>query len=73
MALGPSGRPRGLSYPCYWMYKDVRGQWRWVYYASNAEEIAVSSESYVRKADCERSIQIMKASHDSDVYEPSNP
>ena len=46
--------------PSFWLYK--RGEWRWTYHASNGEEIAVSSESYKRRADADRSIEIMKGS-----------
>ena len=34
-----------VSYPCYWLYKDTAGYWRWTYYASNGKAISVSSES----------------------------
>lgn len=59
-------------YPSYWMYRDNRGEWRWSYEASNAKTIAVSSEGYVRRADCERSIEIMKQSANSPVWLPEN-
>ena len=59
----------GLSYPCYYMYKDNASYWRWTYYASNGKAISVSSESYVAKADCQRSIEIMQASYNSTIYE----
>lgn len=67
-----TSRPNGLTYPCYWMYKDVQGLWRWVYYGGNGEEIGVSSESYYNKADCRHGIDIMKASTHSTVYEPKS-
>lgn len=51
-----------VTYPCYWEKKDKSGHWYWIYYASNKEEIARSSESYVRKADCDHSIQLVKGS-----------
>ncbi|WP_245314392.1 DUF1508 domain-containing protein [Rhizobium sp. R634] len=54
------------------MYKDARNEWRWKYDASNAKTIAVSSEGYVKRADCERSIEIMKASYDSPVWFPAD-
>jgi uncharacterized protein YegP (UPF0339 family) len=57
-------------YPSYWMYKDNRGEWRWTYEASNTETIAVSSEGYKRRADCERGIAIMKSSKDSPIWMP---
>jgi uncharacterized protein YegP (UPF0339 family) len=60
------------AYPSYWMYKDARNEWRWSYEASNGLTIAVSSESYKRRADCERSIEIMKASKDSPVWMPTD-
>lgn len=40
--------------------KDSRGEWRWTFYASNGEEIAVSSEGYVRESDCDHGIQLVK-------------
>lgn len=60
------------TYPSYWMYKDNRGEWRWTYEASNAKTIAVSSEGYNRRTDCERSIQIMKESFSSPVWYPAH-
>lgn len=63
-----SNRP----FPSYWMYKDNRGEWRWSYQASNHLTIAVSSEGYTRRADCERSIEIMKGSSNSPVWMPTD-
>jgi uncharacterized protein YegP (UPF0339 family) len=60
------------TYPSYWMYKDNRGEWRWSYSASNGLTIAVSSEGYVKRSDCERSIAIMKESASSPVYFPAS-
>lgn len=60
------------TYPSYWMYKDTKDEWRWSYEASNGKTIAVSSESYKRRTDCERSIEIMKASHSSPIWFPSS-
>lgn len=54
------------------MYKDNQNLWRWTYEASNAKTIAVSSESYHNRKDCERSIEIMKASHNSPVWFPAH-
>jgi len=58
-----------MTYPSYYLYKDTAGYWRWTYYASNGKAISVSSESYVAKVDCQRGIDIMKASYNSTVYE----
>lgn len=58
----------GLTYPCYYMKKDSRGEWRWTYYARNGEAIAVSSEGYKVRADCLHSINLMKASSSDPVY-----
>lgn len=57
-----------VTYPCYWEKKDAKGHWYWIYYASNGEEIARSSESYVAKRDCDRSIQIVKGSASSPEF-----
>jgi uncharacterized protein len=53
------------------MYKDARGEWRWSYEARNGETIAVSSEGYRHRSDCERAINIMKASANSPVWMPT--
>lgn len=58
-----------VTYPCYWMYKDNAGQWRWTYYARNKEAIAVSSESYVRKDDCLHGIRLMQGSGSDLIWE----
>ena len=67
-----SVRGEGLKYPCYWIYKDIKSQWRWVYYGDNGEEIGESSESYASKQNCQRSVNIMKASSHSIVSEPKS-
>jgi uncharacterized protein YegP (UPF0339 family) len=54
------------------MYKDNRGEWRWTYEASNAETIAVSSEGYHHRTDCERGIEIMRGSSSSPTWMPSD-
>ncbi|WP_184382249.1 YegP family protein [Roseococcus suduntuyensis] len=60
------------TYPSYWLYKDNAGQFRWSYAASNGRVIAVSSESYLRKADCLRGIEIMKGSSSAPVWLPED-
>jgi len=41
-------------------YRDISSQWRWTYYASNGEPLSISSEAYVREADCDHAIDLMK-------------
>jgi uncharacterized protein YegP (UPF0339 family) len=60
------------TYPSYWLYKDTRGEYRWTYEASNGLTIAVSSEGYKKRSDCERSIEIMKSSYNSPTWWPSS-
>jgi uncharacterized protein YegP (UPF0339 family) len=57
-----------VTYPCYWQKKDNSGQWYWIYYASNAKAIARSSESYVRRIDCEHSIGLLKGSAADPIF-----
>jgi len=57
-----------VTYPCYWEKKDNKGQWYWIYYAKNGEELARSSESYVAKSDCEHSVALLKQSSNSPFY-----
>ena len=58
------------KYPCYMQKKDNKGQWYWIYYAKNGEEIARSSESYINQADCEHSISLIKKSSKHKIVEP---
>lgn len=57
-----------VTYPCYWQKKDNSGQWYWIYYASNAKAIARSSESYIKRSDCEHSISLLKDSSSHMIY-----
>jgi uncharacterized protein YegP (UPF0339 family) len=59
------------TYPSYFIYRDIKGLWRWTYEASNGKTIAVSSESYSNKSDCQRGIDIMKASDTSPMWMPT--
>lgn len=53
----------------YNLHKDGLGQWRWRYVSSNGRVIAVSSESYINKADAQNGINIMKRSANVPVIE----
>jgi hypothetical protein len=44
----------------YVVYQDSKQEWRWTFYASNGEALAVSSEGYVAESDCRRAIQIIQ-------------
>lgn len=57
-----------VTYPCYWEKKDNSGGWYWIYYARNGEAIARSSESYVKRSDCEHSMGLMKASSADPIF-----
>ena len=49
------------------IYIDHRGEYRWRFKASNGEVIAVSSEGYTSKQNCQHSIQLVK------TYSPAAP
>ncbi len=51
----------------YTMYRDNRREWRWRFKATNGNTIGVSSEGYVDRRDCRRSVEIMKESTDAPV------
>jgi uncharacterized protein len=44
----------------YEIKQDNSNGYYWLFYASNGKVISRSSESYVRKADCENSINVQK-------------
>lgn len=52
----------------YVMYTDPQNQWRWTFYAANHKIIAMSSEGYWHRQDCERAIDLVKGSAYSPVY-----
>jgi uncharacterized protein YegP (UPF0339 family) len=54
--------------PNFTVYKDRSGEWRWTFTAVNGKVIAVSSESYKRRVDCQRGVEIMKASGGVPVF-----
>jgi len=56
-----------MSVAYYDLYQDTQRYWRWKYIASNGRTIAVSSESYVNKADAQHGINLMKNSKNDPV------
>ncbi|TGU01275.1 DUF1508 domain-containing protein [Mesorhizobium sp. M5C.F.Ca.ET.164.01.1.1] len=58
------------TFPSYWVEKDAAGQWRWTYHAVNGKAIAVSSEAYIRKADCLHGIALVSTSGHQQVWYP---
>ena len=53
----------------YEIYKDSDGEWRWRFKAANGRTVAVSSEGYARRGNCEYSIELMKVSSNAPVRE----
>ena len=51
------------------VYRDGKGEWRWRFKAANGKTIAVSSEGYARKSDCEHSIGLVKSASSAPVEE----
>lgn len=50
------------SFPSYRLFKDNRNRWRWRYDVSEDETIAVSSDSYDSRHDCEQAVTVLRAS-----------
>lgn len=48
----------GVAY--FKIYRDAAGEYRWRFVARNGEKIAVSSEGYKNKSDCEYAIGLVK-------------
>ena len=49
------------------IYQDHNKQWRWRLRATNGRIIAVASESYIEKGDCEHGIELVKGSANAPV------
>ena len=62
-----------VTYPCYWQKEGASGYWYWIYYAVNGKAIARSSENYVARADCTRSVQIIQFSATSTLFYTIDP
>lgn len=56
-------------FPSFLIYKDSAGEFRWRYQASNHKTIADSGEGYKNLADCEHGIELVKQSHNKDIWE----
>jgi uncharacterized protein len=48
----------GVAY--FKIFTDVKGEYRWHFTATNGRIIAMSSESYKTKADCQHGIALIK-------------
>jgi uncharacterized protein YegP (UPF0339 family) len=48
----------GVAY--FKIYTDTKGEYRWTFVATNGLTLAVSSESYKNKADCQHAIALIK-------------
>ncbi|MCC6981840.1 MAG: DUF1508 domain-containing protein [Bauldia sp.] len=57
-----------VKYPCFIEKKNAKGEWIWGYFARNGEQIAKSSESYVKHADCTHSIELLKGSKTHKIF-----
>lgn len=50
-----------MAAPYFYVYKDVRKEWRWRFVAGNGNIIAVASESYKNLVDCESALELVKS------------
>jgi uncharacterized protein len=51
------------------LYRDAVGQWRWRLRARNGEIVAESGEGYVRRADCEHGIELVRQSAEARIVD----
>jgi len=52
----------------YEVYPDSAKQWRWRFISANGLTIAISSESYIHRADCENGIALVKGSFNAPIH-----
>jgi uncharacterized protein YegP (UPF0339 family) len=57
-----------ISYPCFWLRKDLSGAWYWVYHDGQGEIVARSSSTFARYDDCRRSVDLIKGAAQHPVY-----
>lgn len=53
------------------LYKDHTGGWRWRLRVPNGNVVADSAESYERRGDCERGIELVKSAASATVVDMS--
>ena len=56
----PAAKPATRTYPCYELFVDNAGEWRWHTLAANGLKIADSAEGYKRVEDAEHGIALME-------------
>jgi len=47
----------------FYIYKDLRNEWRWYLMAANGKKIADSGEGYVNEAGCLHGISLVMSAH----------
>ncbi|MBL8669566.1 MAG: YegP family protein [Alphaproteobacteria bacterium] len=57
-----------LRYPCFYVFKDTRDEWRWTFYGRAGDEIASSTESYASASDCMPSIKAIQDSATVEIF-----
>lgn len=43
----------------FFIYKDLRNEWRWYLVAANGKKVADSGEGYKNEADCRNGIRLV--------------
>jgi uncharacterized protein YegP (UPF0339 family) len=56
------------SFPSYRLFRDDRNRWRWRYDLRNGETIAVSSDSYSSREECEQMVGALRSSLNAPVW-----
>jgi uncharacterized protein YegP (UPF0339 family) len=51
----------------FWKYIDNANQWRWFLMASNGKKVADSGEGYLKEADCDHGIALVKSAWNAPV------
>lgn len=64
--LKPQKEPR--TYPCFELYVDDKGEWRWRYRAANYKIIADSAEGYHNYDDAKHGMELMRECFKSPFY-----
>lgn len=55
------------------IYKDEKDEYRWQFFIDNQSALAVSSEGYKNKSECEENIKIFKRiAPETPIYEQSS-
>ncbi len=55
-------------YPSFRLLKAADGAWRWIYYKTGGQPLAISAESFRKYIECVKAVRDMKGAEGAPIY-----